>query len=205
MSQECLSVEKPESTARVIKPAESKPEINPKETPIRLKHILILGGLGAFGPLAIDMYLPSLPEVNRDLGSTMSITQLTLSACILGISLGQVIAGPVSDALGRKRPLLVGVAAFIVLSLLCILAPSMSVLIPLRFIQGAVGAAGIAIALAIASDVYTGVSLARAYSILLIITGVAPIIAPVIGGQILNFISWRGIFGGIAIIAGVFS
>ncbi|MBN9393253.1 MAG: multidrug effflux MFS transporter [Chloroflexi bacterium] len=214
MSQECLSVEKPESFERIIQPAANslKPGLaatlaaSPatKATPIQWRHVVILGGLGAFGPLAIDMYLPSLPDVSRDLGASMSITQLTLSATILGLSLGQVVAGPLSDALGRKRPLLVGVGLFILLSLLCIVAPSMSVLIPLRFFQGVVGAAGIALALAIASDIYTGVSLARTYALLLMITGVAPIIAPVIGGQILNFISWRGIFGGIAIIAAIF-
>ena len=98
--------------------------------------MLILGGLSALGPLSTDMYLPALPALSRELGATMAQTQLTLSAGILGLSLGQVIAGPSSDALGRRRPLLIGVAAFALASLLCIIAPSIAVLILLRFVQG---------------------------------------------------------------------
>src|SRR5829696_5340458 len=123
-----------------------------RSTPIRALHVLILGGLSALGPLSTDMSLPALPALSRELGATMAQTQLTLSAGILGLALGQVLAGPSSDALGRRRPLLIGVAAFALASLLCMIAPSVAALTLLRFVQGVAGAAGIAIALAIVSD-----------------------------------------------------
>jgi len=165
-----------------------------RSTAIRALHVLILGGLSALGPLSTDMYLPALPALSRELGATVAQTQLTLSAGILGLALGQVIAGPSSDALGRRRPLLVGVAAFALASLLCIIAPSIAVLTILRFVQGVAGAAGIAIALAIVSDLYLGSVQARVFSLLTMVSGLAPIIAPVIGSQLLAFTSWRGIF-----------
>lgn len=169
-------------------------------TRIRALHVLILGGLGAIGPLSNDMYLPALPAVNRDLGATMSQTQITLSVCILGLSLGQVIAGPISDALGRRRPLLTGVAVFALASLLCGVAHSIAALIVLRFVQGVAGAAGITIALAIASDLYAGIARARFFSLLMLINGLAPMVAPIIGSQLLTFTSWRGIFVALALI-----
>ena len=169
-------------------------------TPIRALHVLILGALSALGPLSTDMYLPALPTISHDLGATMAQTQLTLSAGILGLSLGQVIAGPSSDALGRRRPLLAGVVAFALASLLCIVAPSIAALTILRFVQGVAGAAGIAIALAIVSDLYAGTTQARVFARLMLVSGLAPIIAPVIGSQLLTFTSWRGVFVTLALI-----
>jgi MFS transporter, DHA1 family, multidrug resistance protein len=171
-----------------------------RTTPIRALHVLVLGGLSALGPLSTDMYLPALPELSRELGTGMAQTQLTLSAGILGLSLGQVIAGPSSDALGRRRPLLVGMAAFALASLLCIIAPSVAVLTVLRFIQGGAGAAGIAIALAMVSDLYAGTVQARVFALLMLVSGLAPIIAPLLGSQLLAFTSWRGIFVLLAVI-----
>ena len=171
-----------------------------RSTPIRALHVLILGGLSAIGPLSTDMYLPALPALSRELAATVSQTQLTLSAGILGLSLGQVLAGPSSDALGRRRPLLIGLAAFALASLLCIIAPSIAILTVLRFIQGVAGAAGIAIGLAIVSDLYAGSVQARVFSLLMLVSGLAPIIAPVIGSQLLAFTSWRGIFVVLALI-----
>jgi DHA1 family bicyclomycin/chloramphenicol resistance-like MFS transporter len=167
---------------------------------IQLLHVLILGGLSAIGPLSTDMYLPALPALSRELGASVSQTQLTLSAGILGLSLGQVLAGPSSDALGRRRPLLAGLAVFALASLLCILAPSIAILTILRFTQGIAGAAGIAIGLAIVSDMYAGSVQARVFSLLILVSGLAPIIAPVIGSQLLAFASWRGIFMLLALI-----
>jgi DHA1 family bicyclomycin/chloramphenicol resistance-like MFS transporter len=161
--------------------------------------VLILGGLSALGPLSTDMYLPALPALSQDLGATMSQTQVTLSAGILGLALGQVIAGPGSDALGRRRPLLIGIAAYALASLLCIVAPSVNILTALRFVQGVAGAAGIAIALAVVSDLYAGIAQARFYALLMQVSGVAPIIAPIIGGQLLRFTSWRGVFVALAL------
>ena len=200
MSESYFSLEKA-SRQETERPAEKS-----KISTIRVRplHVLILGGLGAFGPLATDMYLPSLPAVSQDLSASMSQTQITLTAYILGLALGQVISGPLSDALGRRRPLLVGVAAFVATSLLCIIAPSIVALMLLRFVQGMAGAAGIAIALAIASDLYTGTALARCFALLTLVNALAPITAPVIGSQLLNFTSWRGVFVVLTLIGVIF-
>lgn len=168
---------------------------------LRLRYLIILGGLGAFGPLATDMYLSALPIVSSELNVPMYQAQLTLTAYISGLGLGQIIVGPLSDALGRKKPLVVGVVAFALTSLLCAFAPSGLTLSLLRFGQGLAGAAGIAIALAIASDLYKGTALARCLSSLMLVNAVAPIIAPVLGGQLLAFTSWRGIFVTLALFA----
>src|SRR5689334_9991189 len=120
MSERYLSLEKA-NNEQLERPAA---ESSTAATRIRPLHVLILGGLGMFGPLATDMYLPSLPAVSQELSASMSLTQITLTAYILGLALGQIIAGPISDALGRRRPLLVGVAAFVIASLLCIIAPA---------------------------------------------------------------------------------
>ncbi|MBV9282109.1 MAG: MFS transporter, partial [Chloroflexi bacterium] len=117
-----------------------------KTTDGRLKLILIIGGLSTFGPLSMDLYLPALPSLTRDLGGSASLVQLTLTACLLGLAAGQLIAGPLSDSLGRRRPLFVGVAVYSLASLLCALAPSVPALVVFRLIQGTAGASGIVIA-----------------------------------------------------------
>src|SRR3989440_3352279 len=115
-------------------------ELAPVRTRLqRARIFVLLGGLTAFGPLSIDMYLPGLPAIARDLGASESMIQLTLTACLIGLALGQVVAGPVSDALGRRRPLLVGVAGYAIASLLCALAPSAPALVGLRLLQGLTG------------------------------------------------------------------
>jgi DHA1 family bicyclomycin/chloramphenicol resistance-like MFS transporter len=155
---------------------------------------LLLGGLSAFGPLSLDMYLPGLPQLGRELDASASATQLTLTACLTGLALGQLVAGPLSDRLGRRRPLLAGVALYAGASLLCALSPSIAALIALRFVQGAAGAAGIVIGRAVVRDLYEGDAAARLFSSLMLVGGVAPILAPVIGGQLLHVTDWRGIF-----------
>lgn len=167
---------------------------------VRARHVLILGALAALGPLSTDMYLPALPAVSHDLGTTMSLAQITLTACILGLALGQVITGPVSDARGRLRPLLTGIAIYALASLLCGVAPNVATLTALRFVQGFAGATGIVLALAIARDLYAGLALARAISLLMAVNFIAPIVAPVLGGQLLVFTSWHGVFLSQAII-----
>ncbi len=209
-SKQSLSTQQHHQEATVNRSAEvaEPPATDGKETAnstrVRARHVLILGGLTALGPLSTDMYLPALPSVSHDLGVTMSLTQITLTACILGLSLGQVIAGPISDARGRRRPLLIGIAVFALASLLCLVAPSMVVLTILRFAQGLAGAAGIVIALAMARDLYAGIALARCISLLMMVNFLAPIVAPVLGGQLLRFYSWRGIFVTLALISVVF-
>ena len=175
-------------------------EVVPRKGWRRVRLVVILGALSAFGPLSIDMYLPSLPSLSRDLQASASAAQLTLSACLLGLALGQVIAGPLSDSLGRRRPLLVGLVAYIVASLLCAVAPSVSLLIVMRFVQGAAGAAGIVIARASVRDLYSGLAVVRFFSVLTLVSGIAPIAAPIIGSLILQVASWRGVFLILAIL-----
>jgi DHA1 family bicyclomycin/chloramphenicol resistance-like MFS transporter len=165
-----------------------------------LAFFLIVGALTAFAPLSIDMYLPALPSIARDFHTGPSQVQLTLTAFLAGIALGQLLAGPVSDAIGRRRPLFVGAGGYTVASLLCAVAPSVYALAGLRFVQGLAGAAGVVIARAIVRDLYSGVAAARYFSLLMLITGLAPILAPSLGGQLLRVTSWRGVFLVLALV-----
>jgi DHA1 family bicyclomycin/chloramphenicol resistance-like MFS transporter len=166
----------------------------------RLGMLAVLGALSSFGPLSMDMYLPSTPTIAANLHASQSLVQLTLSGCLAGLAVGQLIAGPVSDGLGRKRPLLAGLVAFTVLSVACAAAPDIGALIVFRFLQGMAGAGGVVLSLAIVRDLYTGNELARVLGSLMLVFGLAPVLAPVIGGQILRFTSWRGVFGVLAAI-----
>src|SRR5215213_6158326 len=156
--------------------------------------IAILGALTAFGPVSMDTYLPGLPELSRDLGASASETQLTLTACLFGLAAGQLMAGPASDALGRRRPLLAGLAGFTLASLLCAAAPDVWSLVAARVLQGVAGAVGIVIARAIARDLHSGDALARFLAVLMLVNGLAPILAPIVGAQLLHVTDWRGIF-----------
>lgn len=155
---------------------------------------LVLGGLTALPPLSMDMYLPSLPVVTRTLHSSAATVQLTLTSCLAGLALGQLVVGPLSDRWGRRRPLLTGMAVYLVATAVCAFAPNIELLIAFRLLQGLAGAAGIVIARAVVRDLYDGLAMARFFSTLMLISGVAPIVAPVIGGQILRFTDWRGVF-----------
>ncbi|HEV7680171.1 MAG TPA: Bcr/CflA family multidrug efflux MFS transporter [Candidatus Dormibacteraeota bacterium] len=166
----------------------------------RLSFFLVIGALTAFAPLSIDMYLPALPSIASDFHTGPSAVQLTLTAFVAGIALGQLLAGPVSDAIGRRRPLFVGIAGYTVASLLCAVAPNVFALTGLRFIQGLTGAAGVVIARAIVRDLYSGIAAARYFSLLMLITGLAPILAPTFGGQLLRATSWRGVFLVLALV-----
>jgi MFS transporter, DHA1 family, multidrug resistance protein len=162
--------------------------------------LAVLGALSAFGPLAMDMYLPSTPTIAASLHAGQSLVQLTLSGCLAGLAIGQLVAGPVSDGMGRKRPLLIGVLAFAVLSVACAAAPDIWSLVAFRFLQGMAGAAGVVLSLAIVRDLYEGTALARVLGSLMLVFGLAPVLAPVIGGQILRYTSWRGVFGVLAAV-----
>jgi MFS transporter, DHA1 family, multidrug resistance protein len=159
-----------------------------------LRLTLILGALSAFGPLSMDMYLPGLPSLTRDLGASASTGQLTLTGCMLGLAGGQLLAGPLSDSLGRRRPLLAGLVGYIAASLACAAAPSIGILVALRFIQGLLGGVGVVIARAVVRDLFRGAAAARVFALLMLVTGVAPVFAPLVGGQLLAITSWRGIF-----------
>ncbi|AHA28571.1 MULTISPECIES: multidrug effflux MFS transporter [Exiguobacterium] len=170
-------------------------------TPRRLTLILILGSLAALGPLSIDMYLPAFPDMSRSFDASASLIQLSLTACMLGMALGQLIVGPLSDVRGRKRPLMVALLAYLLASLACAMAPTIEVLIALRFIQGAAGASGIVISRAIVRDLFDGPELTRFFAALSLVNGTAPILAPVIGGQILRFGDWHFVFYLLAILS----
>lgn len=164
-----------------------------------VRFIVILGALTALGPLSNDTYLPGFPDIARDLHASASATQLTLTACLVGLGAGQLVAGPLSDALGRRRPLIAGLLLFVVASLLAAVAPSIWLLVLLRLLQGIGGATGIVIAAAVVRDRHTGPAAARFFSLLLLVTGLAPVLAPVIGGQLLRWTSWQGIFVALAV------
>ncbi|MFE6743010.1 multidrug effflux MFS transporter [Streptomyces tubercidicus] len=155
---------------------------------------LVLGGLTAVPPLSMDMYLPALPQVTAALHSPAATVQLTLTTCLAGMALGQMIVGPMSDKWGRRRPLLAGMVVYILATALCAVATNVELLIAFRLLQGLAGAAGIVIARAMVRDLYDGVAMARFFSTLLLISGVAPVVAPLIGAQILRFTDWRGVF-----------
>jgi len=170
-------------------------------TPRRLTLILILGSLAALGPLSIDMYLPAFPDMSRSFDASASLIQLSLTACMLGMALGQLIVGPLSDVRGRKRPLMFALLAYLLASLACAMAPTIEVLIALRFIQGAAGASGIVISRAIVRDLFDGPELTRFFAALSLVNGTAPILAPVIGGQLLRFGDWHFVFYLLAILS----
>ncbi|MET8845659.1 multidrug effflux MFS transporter [Amycolatopsis sp. NPDC004625] len=160
----------------------------------QLKFVLVLGGLTAFGPLSIDMYLPALPRMAADLHAADSTVQLTLSAFIVGLALGQLVLGPLSDALGRRRPLLAGLALYVVGSVLCAVSPDAWLLVAARFVQSLGAAAGIVIARATVRDLFSGTAMTKFFSTLMLVSGLAPILAPLVGGQLLTWTSWRGVF-----------
>ena len=172
------------------------PAVDPARPPART--VVVLGMLSMFGPLSLDLYLPALPELADDLDASASAAQLSITACLVGLAVGQLVAGPLSDRLGRRRPLIVGLVGFMLASVACALAPSAAILVVLRFVQGLAGAAGLVISRAIARDLYSGRALMIFFSRLILIAGLAPVIAPILGGQLSLIMSWRGIFGVLA-------
>jgi DHA1 family bicyclomycin/chloramphenicol resistance-like MFS transporter len=167
---------------------------------------LILGAFVALGPLTIDMYLPALPTIRAELATSSAAVQLTLTGTLIGLALGQLVIGPLSDALGRRRPLLAGTALHVVASLLVLVAPDIAVLGGLRVLQGIGTAAASVVALAIVRDLFEGRAAATMLSRLFLVMGVAPVLAPTIGGELLRFTNWRGVFAvlalyGVAVLA----
>jgi len=162
---------------------------------------VLLGALTTFGPLSMDLYLPGMPAMTDDLSASPSQAQLTITAFMVGMAAGQFLAGPVSDALGRRRPLLAGLAVYAATSALCALAPSITTLVALRVAQGIAGATGIVIARAMVRDRTAGGSdTARVFAMLMLIMGIAPMVAPIAGGLLLEVTDWRGTFGVLGLI-----
>jgi DHA1 family bicyclomycin/chloramphenicol resistance-like MFS transporter len=188
----------------------SEPETPAARPASEVRLVVVLGMLSMFGPISLDLYLPALPALATDLSASTSAAQLSITACLLGLATGQLVAGPLSDQFGRRRPLIVGLVVYLIASVACALAPTIGLLVVLRLVQGLAGAAGIVIARAVARDLYSGRRLVIIFSRLILVNGLAPILAPVIGGQLALVTSWRGIFlvlagfGVVLLAAGVF-
>ncbi|HEY9565540.1 MAG TPA: Bcr/CflA family efflux MFS transporter, partial [Nocardioides sp.] len=163
--------------------------------------VLVLGALIALGPLSIDMYLPAFPGIAEEFSSNEASVQLTLTGMLLGLATGQLIIGPLSDAFGRKRPLLTGLAVHALASMLCLFAPSIEMLAGVRLLQGFAGAAVSVTAMAMVRDQFEGIAVARIMSRLMLVMGAAPMLAPTLGSQVLRWSDWRGIFGVLAAAA----
>ena len=166
----------------------------------RVRLTIFLGVLAALAPLSTDMYLPALPAMQADFSISVSLTQMTLTMTMIGMAAGQILAGPLSDRYGRKKPLLAGMTVFTLSALGCVLSADIRPFLFFRLVMGLSGAFGIVIARAVARDVCEGAELTRFYAILMMVNGLAPILAPVIGSQILLFSSWHAVFGLLTII-----
>ena len=168
----------------------------------RIGLAFLLGMLGVLGPLNIDMYLPSFPGIAEDLGASASLVQLSLTSCLIGLAAGQVVVGPLSDAKGRRNPLLLFIFLFALASILCAIAPSITILIAARFIQGFTASAGIVLSRAVVRDVFSGRELTKFFALLMVINATAPMVAPITGGAILllPFATWNTIFYFLAFI-----
>jgi DHA1 family bicyclomycin/chloramphenicol resistance-like MFS transporter len=164
-----------------------------------LRILLILGALSAFGPLAIDFYLPSFPALAQAFATDVEHVQLSLSAYFIGLAIGQLLYGPLADRFGRRMPLLVGVLLFSLASVVCALAPSLEWLIAARFVQALGGCAGMVITRAVVRDMCDPIDSAKVFSQLMLVMGLAPILAPLLGGLMLNVLGWPSIFIALAL------
>src|SRR6478609_8616569 len=172
----------------------------PQGAPFATATVITLGSLVALGPFTTDLYLPALPDLTADLHSTAPAAQLTLAGSLLGMVIGQLLFGPLSDRLGRRRPMLAGLAAYTAASLLCAFAGSMPVLVAGRVVQGAAGSAALVIARAVVRDRLEGVAMIRFLATMGLISGLAPIVAPLAGAQLLHVTDWRGTFVALALL-----
>jgi DHA1 family bicyclomycin/chloramphenicol resistance-like MFS transporter len=165
--------------------------------------IVILGALVALGPLTIDMYLPALPRIADELSVSSSVAQLTLTGTLAGLALGQLIVGPLSDSLGRRRPLMVGIVVHMLASLLCLVAPNIVLLGLARGLQGVGAAAAMVVAIAVVGDLYADSAAATVLSRLMLVLGVAPVLAPSLGAVVLLHASWHWVFAVLVVLAGL--
>ena len=158
------------------------------------RHVLLLGLMAALPAISTDLYLPSLPDVARDLGTSAAGAQLTITMTMIGGAVGQVVVGPLSDRFGRRRPALIGVALHVLTSLACVIAPGIGMLVALRSAQGFFNAAATVVAMAVIRDRFVGSDAARLLSRLMLVIGVAPLFAPSVGGLIAGQWGWRSVF-----------
>ncbi|WP_226036557.1 Bcr/CflA family efflux MFS transporter [Aquibacillus saliphilus] len=162
----------------------------------RIGLVFLLAMLCMLGPFNIDMYLPSFPDIADDLGARASLVQLSLTACLIGLAMGQMVIGPISDAKGRRKPILVFISLFAIASLLCAFAPNITMLVIARFLQGFTASAGVVLSRAVVRDVFSGRDLTKFFALLMMINATAPMIAPISGGAILllPFATWHTVF-----------
>ncbi len=170
----------------------------------RLHLTLVLGALAALGPLSIDMYLPAFPSVARSLSTSVAAVELTLATYLAGFALGQLAYGPLADRFGRRRPLLAGLALYLVSAAACAAAPSLALLAAARFVQGLGGCAGLVVSRAVVRDLFDVSESSRIYSSLMLVMGAAPILAPFLGGQLLALAGWRAIFLALVVASSLF-
>lgn len=170
--------------------------------PSRARMIVVLGALVALGPLTIDMYLPALPSIADELSVSSSVAQLTLTGTLAGLALGQLLVGPLSDSLGRRRPLMAGIVLHMLASVLCMLAPDITVLGVARGLQGMGAAAATVVAIAVVGDLFSGTAAATVMSRLMLVLGVAPVLAPSLGAAVLLHASWQWVFAALVVLAG---
>jgi MFS transporter, DHA1 family, multidrug resistance protein len=168
----------------------------------RARMTVVLGALMTLGPLTIDMYLPALPRIADELSVTSSVAQLTLTGTLAGLALGQLVVGPLSDSLGRRRPLMAGIVLHMIASALCLVAPNIALLGVARSLQGMGAAATMVIAVAVVGDLYEESAAATVLSRLMLVLGVAPIVAPSLGAAVLLHLSWHWVFGVLVLLAG---
>ncbi|HEX2214774.1 MAG TPA: multidrug effflux MFS transporter [Mycobacterium sp.] len=190
------------SPAVELTTADTATSVPESKTPSRIRMILVLGVMVALGPLTIDMYLPALPGIADELGVSSSVAQLTLTGTLAGLALGQLIVGPLSDSLGRRRPLMIGIVLHMLASLLCLFAPNIAVLGIARGLQGMGAAAAMVVAIAVVGDLFSGTAAATMMSRLMLVLGVAPIVAPSLGAAVLLTASWHWVFAVLTVIAG---
>jgi MFS transporter, DHA1 family, multidrug resistance protein len=160
----------------------------------RLQLALLLGSLGLLGPFTIDTYLPSFPTIVKDYDTTASLVQVSLTTCLLGLGLGQLVIGPMSDVQGRRKPLKTFLFLYLIASVICAFAPNIYTFIGARFIQGFAAAGGLVISRAIVRDLYSGRELTKFFSLLMLVGNLGPIVAPIAGAIILAFTDWSGVF-----------
>ncbi len=176
-----------------------------QENSAKVSFILVvfLGMLTAITPLATDLYLPALPIMPGELNTTASNIQMTIGIMTFGVALGQLFGGPISDTMGRKLPLIVGNLLCVISGIICAFAPSIEILLLGRFLQGLTGSVGVVIAKAIARDFASGQELTTLFALLMMVNGLAPVLAPLIGGQLLLFTTWRVIFVILALFSAI--
>jgi MFS transporter, DHA1 family, multidrug resistance protein len=160
----------------------------------RLQLAILLGSLGILGPFTIDMYLPSFPTIVNEFETTASLVQISLTSCLLGLGLGQLVIGPLSDVQGRRKPLLIFLGLYLLASLICAIAPNIYFFIGARLLQGFAAAGGLVISRAIVRDLYSGRELTKFFALMVLVGNLGPIIAPIVGGGVLAFTDWTGVF-----------